>query len=195
MHVALVERIDARARINKDQMGGYGIGFSIGTDWRARLIEAQKRRRNVPVLTLGYVAAFLHRAGHTMEVVSDGRVPARADLVLLYSSIVESAREVAYLRRLKRETRATTTVIGPFAGHCPEVYADAADCVVCGEPEALIQRIASGEPCPRGIVQSPAIQEMDTFPYPHWEPFPLQDYSYHPLLRLRSRVTGLCSRG
>jgi len=195
MHVAFIERIDPQQRINKDQMGGYGIGFSVGTTARSRMIERHKRLRNVPVLTLGYVASFFHAAGHTIEVISDGRISQQADLVLLYSSIVESAREVAYLKHVKQRSRAATGVIGPFAGHVPQVYADVADCVVCGEPEALMQQIAAGQPLPRGVVQSPVIQDMNTFPYPDWTPFPLETYSYYPLVLERPFVTVQASRG
>jgi anaerobic magnesium-protoporphyrin IX monomethyl ester cyclase len=195
MHIALIERIDPTARINKDQMGGYGIGLSVGGSRRARAIEHHKRVRNVPVLTLGYIAALFTRQGHSVEVISDGAISSRADLVILYSSIVESSLECAYLDRVRLQTQAVTGVVGPFAGHMPQIYAAHADFIVCGEPEAVMRDIAAGAAIPQGTVHAEPIQDMNTFPHPDWSVFPLESYSYYPLLLERPFVTVQASRG
>ncbi|MBI4355765.1 MAG: radical SAM protein [Candidatus Omnitrophica bacterium] len=194
MKIALIERIDARRRVNKDQMGGYGIGFAVSRDPVGRFIAWNKRRRNVPVLALGYLAAIFRQAGHEIEVISDGRLPDGADLTLIYASIVECHGEIAYARRVKAATRSHVGFVGPFASQKPELFLDAADFLIQGEPEAAARRLARGE-LPRGVAESPQLQDLDSLPYPAWDAFPLADYSYYPLILDRPFVSVQGSRG
>ncbi len=191
MKVAFVERISSRP-VNKDQMGGYGVENRFGTGLRARLLEAQCRR-NVPVLALGYAAAIFAKHGHEIEVISDGRMP-DADLVIIYSSIVEARTEVLFAKKVKERIRARVGFIGPFASQVPDYYMGVADFIIEGEAEAALERIARGE-IPRGRVKSAAPRNLDELPFPNWDPFPLDSYSYYPLILSKPFVTIQGSRG
>lgn len=192
MKIALIEHAGSERPVNKDQMGGLGLVTTVGTGFRARLIQGRIRRR-VPILALGYAAALCARHGHEVEVISDGR-PADADVVILYSSIVESSHEVAYARRA-RAAGQSVVVVGPFATQVPDLYLPVANAVVLGEPEAVLDDFAKRGIVPEGAVESPQTADLDSLPFPCWDRFPLRSYSYYPVLPERPFVTLQGSRG
>ena len=59
---------------------------------------------------------------------------------------------------------------GAPATHMPELLQDHADFLIKGEPEQAALRIAGGE-SPSGIMASPAINDLDTLPFPAWQFF------------------------
>jgi radical SAM superfamily enzyme YgiQ (UPF0313 family) len=60
---------------------------------------------------------------------------------------------------------------GAPATHMPELLQDHADFLIKGEPEQAAMRIASGE-IPSGVMASPAIDDLDSLPFPAWHLFP-----------------------
>jgi len=50
----------------------------------------------------------------------------------------------------------------------PKLFADAADFVINGEPEHAMNRLVAGEIL-SGIVESPAIPDLDVLPFPRWD--------------------------
>src|SRR3954447_3544439 len=58
--------------------------------------------------------------------------------------------------------------IGIAASKMLELFTDAADFIIDGEPEAAIMRLVNGEHL-TGIVKSPAINDLDSLPMPQWD--------------------------
>jgi len=196
VRILLVENTDGRRLANKDQMGGYGIGAQYGDSVGTRILSRYKRAgRRVPLLTLGYLSAVLRQQGHRVAVYNDGdgSMPA-ADMVVIASSIVESAAEVAFAERARRETGARVGMVGPFASVVPEHYLGHVDFVVRGEPERWAAQLRD-EDCPTGIVDSPMVDDLDSLPFPDWSPFDLRRYGYWPVLRDGPFAPILSSRG
>jgi radical SAM superfamily enzyme YgiQ (UPF0313 family) len=59
---------------------------------------------------------------------------------------------------------------GAPATHMPELLENDADFIIKGEPEQAAIRIAAGE-VPTGILASPAIDNLDSLPFPAWHLF------------------------
>jgi radical SAM superfamily enzyme YgiQ (UPF0313 family) len=59
---------------------------------------------------------------------------------------------------------------GAPATHLPEVLEGQADFLIKGEPEQAAMRIAAGE-IPSGTLASPAIDDLDSLPFPAWHLF------------------------
>ena len=59
--------------------------------------------------------------------------------------------------------------IGLTAQKLPHLFEDAADFIVDGEPEAALQRFFAGETL-SGMASSPQIDDLDSLPFPRWEP-------------------------
>ncbi len=198
MRAVLIENTTPANVVDKDQMGGYGIGSSYGGSLRTRLVSSLKRRgRRIPLLTMGYLAALLKKNGHEVTVYNaeDGPPP-KADLYVIHSSIVESRDEVALASRLKKiASGAKVGFVGPFCSFYPDLYLEAANFVVRGEPEALFSTIRGPADIPQGIVESPEVKDIETLPFPDWDSFDLPRYGYWPILLNKPFVPILSSRG
>ncbi len=160
----------------KDVAGGYGTVFEVGSSFRARLLERAKAHlADLPPLVFGHLSAQLRAAGHDVSVCElepEGPL-VNADVAIVLSSIVDASAEAAVCSRLK--TRGVRTiVIGAYASARPEHYADFADAVVIGEPEALGAALLDAE----GLVRAGDVADLDTLPFPDWDPFPVERYRY-----------------
>jgi radical SAM superfamily enzyme YgiQ (UPF0313 family) len=180
--------------INKDFMGGYGWAFHIGRTFRARAIEVVKKAgESVPLIEFGYLASIFRKAGHTVTV--DRNVIPDADLVLLHASMIDYRHELEWARRIRAE-RPTTKIgiIGPFAGFRPDLFEKDCDFIIAGEPEQAASELAEGRVL-SGVVRSLPVKDLDSLPFPAWDLFPIQEYSYIPAIRETPFLTILSSRG
>lgn len=153
--------------VNKDTVaGGYGSRFQ-GHSFTTRF-EKNVRRvlQNLPSIHLGYLAAIFATAGHEVIVTrSDDIID--GDLAIVLTSLVDyrHEREWAAAAR-KRGTK--VGFVGTAATHLPELFELSGDFIISGEPEAAAIRIAKGE-APKGLVSSPAIDDLDSLPFPRWD--------------------------
>ncbi len=174
--IALVSVFSHPGCTLKDVAGGYGTVFEVGSSWPARLLEhAKSRVADLPPLVLGYLAAQLRTAGHTVRVHELGPSDAlpSATVAVVLSSITDATAERELCARLRaRGTR--VVVIGAFASARPSHYEGVADAVVRGEPEALGARLLDA----RGVVEAGDVADLDALPFPDWAPFPVRRYRY-----------------
>ncbi len=159
----------------KDVAGGYGTVFEVGGSWRARLLERAKTSvAHLPPLTFGYLAAQLEAAGHEVivhEARAGGPELPSLDALILLSSMVDADAERALLARAS----ARTIAVGAFASARPQLYADVADAVVVGEPEALGADLLA---VPDGVSQAGSVDDLDALPFPRWDRFDRARFRY-----------------
>lgn len=176
MRVVIADLISTRGFVNKDTIvGGFGSRFQ-GFTWTTQWIErARKAYQNVPSVHAAYLAAIFGAAGH--EVVftqGDAQGIPRAssndrmegDLALVLTSIVDFRSELEWADRARRRGM-KVGLFGAMATHAPEVLAGHSDFIIKGEPEHAALRLAAGEDL-RGMVPSPAIDDLDSLPFPAW---------------------------
>lgn len=195
MKITLVERTSDK-NVNKDQMGGYGINTQVGQSFFARWIMRQKKSiRNIPILSLAYLASIFSRDGHEVKVMNGGNIIPPADLFIIPSSIVDYRSELETAGRIRKEyPKAKIGFIGPFAGYLYDKYLDSGDFVIKGEPENMAMEISKGR-MPKGLVDSPSLNDLDKLPFPKWEFFNVNKYYYYPTIRRRPFLSIQSSRG
>jgi len=156
--------------VNKDTVvGGYGSRLR-GFSWTTRWIErVRKFFQNVPSIHSGYLAAIFANAGHEVRVTRDEIVD--GDIALILSSLVDYRHEIEWAEQAKRTYGTRVGFFGAPATHMPELLESHADFIIRGEPEQAAMRIASGE-IPAGVMASPAIDDLDSLPFPAWYLFP-----------------------
>ena len=182
-----------RKAVYKDFSNGFGTAFWIGDSLRAKFIEFSKRHLlEFPSPMMGYAAAQLGEAGHSVQYVENQVV--EADLVIIKSSIVDYKAELAFAQRYREETGAKVGFIGAFSGQMPELFLKKSDFVVKGEPESALMKIAKGK-IPKGLVKSPPVVNLDKLPFPDWSIFPVERYRYGPSLKEKPVLPMLSSRG
>ena len=169
MHVVIADLKGRGGFVNKDTVvGGYGSRFR-GFSWTTRWIErARKLYQNVPSIHAGYLAAIFESAGHDVRVTRDEFV--EGDIALILSSLVDYRHEIEWAREAKRRYGMRVGFFGAPATHMPELLESHADFILKGEPEQAAMRIASGE-IPAGTMASPAIDDLDSLPFPAWHLF------------------------
>jgi anaerobic magnesium-protoporphyrin IX monomethyl ester cyclase len=168
--LSLVIIADLRGKggsVTKDTVaGGYGSRFR-GDSITTRFAKNVRRVfLNLPSIHTGYLAAIFADAGHEVVVTRDDK-PVDGDLALVLTSLVDYRHE----REWAIAARARGLQVGFFgtpATHLPDLFADAGDFVISGEPEAAAISLAKGEEL-RGVVPSPAINDLDSLPFPRWD--------------------------
>jgi radical SAM superfamily enzyme YgiQ (UPF0313 family) len=176
MRVALVSVYSHEGCTLKDVAGGYGTVFEVGRSLGARMLERAKTGlADLPPLTLGYLAAQLGSAGHAISVhaLRPGDPLPACDAAIVLSSITDASAERRIAERL-RAGGVRTLVVGAYASARPGHYADVADAVVTGEPEALGARVLDAS----GVTPAGEVADLDALPFPDWSPFPVERYRY-----------------
>src|SRR3989344_851567 len=121
MKIALLDITNKKIPINKDLAGGFGTAISIGSSWRAKLVEFFKRKNIVlPLMSFGYLSAIFQKQGHEVEYIRN-KIP-DAELIIMHPSIINYKDEVAFAEQIKIGTKARIGFIGPFASVKPELF-------------------------------------------------------------------------
>jgi anaerobic magnesium-protoporphyrin IX monomethyl ester cyclase len=167
MRVVLTDIESKEGFTSKDTVaGGYGSRlrpFSKVTRVMARLKRTFVR---LPSIHLAYAAALARTAGHELAF-SRGEL-LEGDVAIVLSSLVDHRRETAWARAM-RARGVRVGFIGLAAQKLPELFVDAADFIVNGEPEHALTRVMNGEAL-SGLVASPQVDDLDSLPFPYWEP-------------------------
>src|SRR6476661_6366545 len=168
--MSVVVLADLRAKggsVSKDTVaGGYGSRFR-GDSFTTRFAKNVRRVfLNLPSIHVGYLATIFSRAGHKVVVTHDHK-PIAADLALVLTSLVDYRQEIAWAKAA-RSRGLKVGFFGTPATHLPELFTDAGDFVISGEPEAAAIKLAAGEELV-GLVKSPAIDDLDSLPFPRWD--------------------------
>src|SRR6476660_4683987 len=195
--MSVVVLADLRAKgcsVSKDTLaGGYGSWFR-GESVTTRFAKNVRRVfLNLPSIQVGYLAAIFSRAGHKVIVTRDDEQIA-ADLALVLTSLVDYRHECAWAKAA-RSRGIRVGFFGTPATHLPELFTNTGDFVISGEPEAAASQLAAGSEL-RGLVKSPAIDDLDSLPFPRWDLVKGKRFGYtnHRRLGLTRAVPMLTSR-
>lgn len=195
--MSIIVLADLKAKsgsVTKDTVaGGYGSRFR-GDSVTTRFAKNIRRVfLNLPSIHTGYLAAIFARQGHEVIVTrGEGRV--EGDMALVLTSLVDYRHEREWAAGA-RERGLKVGFFGTPATHLPELFLEAGDFVISGEPEAAAIRLAQGEDL-RGLVKSPAIDDLDQLPFPRWDLVKSKRFGHtsHKRLRLTRAVPMLTSR-
>ena len=169
MRVVLADLKSTRGFVSKDTVvGGYGSRLDPFSRVTSVISYLKKQFHDVPSVHMAYAAAILARGGHDVKWTRGEMVDAPgADIALVLSSLVDYKNEVAWADRM-RARGAKVGFVGITASKMPELFADHADFILNGEPEAAVMRLAQGE-IPQGVTLSEQINDLDALPFPRWD--------------------------
>lgn len=198
MKVALLDlRESAQGCNNKEVTGTYGSTMSGDGGFSSFYAWMKRRRLKMPVVHMAYLNAIFKEAGH--EVTYYELPPEDFyDLVLMPTSIngAGEEREAAQVIKSKNPD-SKVAFFGAFAPVEKDLFLEVGDYVIKGEPEAWAQDIASSGELPDSgqVCESKEIKDLDTLPDPDYRGFPVNTYSYSPLLRRRPFLPLTTARG
>jgi radical SAM superfamily enzyme YgiQ (UPF0313 family) len=195
MRIALVETRGEKLAVNKDQAGSFGTATDTGNGMFGVLLNKIKRRGiRTPAIFMGYMTSILAKDGHDVKFY-DHYPDGNNDMVIIMSSIVDYKNELKLAKQIKSSSDAKVGFIGAFSGVRPDIFLEAGDFVIAGEPEEATMRLSQGQVEPRGVITSTLIRDLDTLPFPKWDDHPIEEYSYYPILKKKPFLTVLSSRG
>src|SRR3954469_4891683 len=175
MKIVLADLKGGKGFVSKDTVaGGYGSRLRPFSKTTSVVAGVKRRFHDLPSVHLGYAAALAARAGHTVTA-SAGEL-AEGDVAVVLSSLVDYRRETAWGGAMRRRG-VRVGYVGLAASNLPQLFEADADFIVNGEPEHALRRLMQGEQL-SGVVESPAIEDLDVLPFPGWP----------VLLRARGRV-------
>jgi len=195
MRLALIETRGKKLAVNKDLAGTFGTATDIGSGIFGRMLNIIKRHGvRVPVLYLAYMYSIFKEEGH--EVRFYDKLPnEKYDIVIIASSTVDYKNEINLAKKIKSTSDAKVGFIGAFATTNPELFLSECDFVIAGEPEEATIQIAQGKLIPKGVVVSKLITDLDKLPFPNWDEYPIDEFSYYPHLKKKPFLQVLSSRG
>lgn len=166
MRVVLADVKSSRGFVSKDTVvGGYGSRLEPFSRVTKVISFLKRHYHDVPSVHMGYLAAILAQWGHEVRWTRGPLVD--GDVAIVLSSLVDHRNETAWADAM-RARGVKVGFIGITASKMPELFAEHADFLVNGEPEAAIQRLARGETL-SGVVASEPIADLDSLPFPRWD--------------------------
>jgi radical SAM superfamily enzyme YgiQ (UPF0313 family) len=166
MRVVLADIAGAEGFTSKDTVaGGYGSRLRPFSKVTRVIAGVKGALHRLPSVYLAYAAALARRAGHDVAF-STGEL-LDGDVAIVLSSLVDHRRESRWGRAM-RARGVRVGFIGLAAQKLPELFAEAADFIIAGEPEGALMRLMNGEVL-SGIVESPEVEDLDALPFPCWE--------------------------
>jgi radical SAM superfamily enzyme YgiQ (UPF0313 family) len=166
MRIVLADLTSADGFVSKDTVvGGYGSRLRPFSRTTRLVCEMKRRLHDLPSVQLGYLAAILTEAGHEV-VYTEGR-HVDGDVTIVLTSLVDYRHEAVW-GAAQRECGSRVGFIGLTASKLPELFDSAGDFVIIGEPESAVFELARGKTL-SGRVQSPAIEDLSSLPFPRWD--------------------------
>ena len=179
---------------NRDQTGGYGSQMKASGVIGLLATRVKSSFLRLPVLALGYIAAILLREGHDVKFYQG--MPCGEDYVIIASSMTQYADEIELSRKIKEKyPRSKVGFINTFSRIRPDLFRNAADFIILGEPEWAFLEIAKNKLILDGEIEVDQQVPLEDLPYPAWNIFPTKTFSYFPSLPKRPFFSVLSSRG
>ena len=166
MRIVLADLASSDGFVSKDTVvGGYGSRLRPFSRVTGMVCSMKRQLHDLPSVQLGYIAALCAAAGH--EVVYTEGPPVDSDVALVLTSLVDHKNEAAWADAQRRRGM-RIGFIGLTASKLPELFEPHGDFVILGEPERAVMALAAGARL-EGRVDSPAITDLDTLPFPRWD--------------------------
>jgi anaerobic magnesium-protoporphyrin IX monomethyl ester cyclase len=197
LKITIMDQLDSDHYVNRDQMGGLGIGSIKSQYFFAKIIGRMKRNMIcVPNMVNHQVVACAKVNGNQVAVASSlAGIPRDSDVVVIPNSMVACNAECKFALQVRQSfPNAKIIFIGMFGTIYPEKFLPYSDVVISGEPEAYFLRLKTKIDVGEGLVESERIEDLDSLPFPDWESFDIKKYSYKPILRKYPMVTMVTSR-
>jgi radical SAM superfamily enzyme YgiQ (UPF0313 family) len=166
MRIVLADLRGREGFVSKDTVaGGYGSRLRPFSKTTEMVSLFKQRTQDVPTVQLAYLAAIAARQGHEVLWTRDDYID--GDVAIVLSSLVDYRQETAWARGM-RNRGMRVGFVGLAASKLPDLFAEHADFVIRGEPEAAFADLAAGARL-QGPVDSRAVPDLDALPFPRWD--------------------------
>lgn len=198
LKIALVNAVNEKKKyaINKDLNGGFGTADNLGDSLFLKLINLfRKQSTRLPVLSFAYVQAILKKQGYFVQYFERNLPEEEFDIILIYGSIVDYKNEISIVKILKEKfPKSKVGFFGTFPSRNAYLF-DKADFVLTGEAEAFFLHDFKNVDQLKGEVFVTSLTDLNALPSPCFDGFPINDYSYEPIIYAKPFLTLQASKG
>ncbi len=179
---------------NRDQTGTFGSGMHSSGGMGKLITSIKKNNLILPNLSLAYLRAIAEQNG--LETASYDNLPQGEDLVIIATSMHHYKYEVELAHKIKAKfPNSKIGFVNSFSSVKPELFVDAGDFVLRGEPENAFDKILKGELEPKGVIEEQGKVDVMKIPYPSWKGLDINRFGYGPTLLKKPFLTMMASRG
>ena len=205
--VLIVDSISTKKGIiNKDVNGGLGTRTQIGNSFRAKFLEYIKKTNVIlPLIEYGYVASILKTKGYKIDYHQESNQnlsllmekirKENYSYILFHPALVAYKTDIEIANHIKQKfPNIILGAFGPFVSACPKEISDYFDWIAIGE----IDKLLIDNPLDKleGMCHANGyIDNLDSLPFPDWEPFNVVQFSYKPMIAKKPFFTMQGSRG
>jgi anaerobic magnesium-protoporphyrin IX monomethyl ester cyclase len=185
--------------VDKSVTGGFGSITEVG-GFLGKLYTSLKHKSvKMPALSVVYGISIFKSHGHevhfcqTIEELHDVKRP---DYIFFHAGMPTLNKDLSDLVIIKKlDSRSKVIVFGTFPKERPELYEDLADLVILdGEPENAFFALTKGDEFDENM-KFGQLEDLNSLPYPLWEYFDYQKFSYKPFLSGGSALPMALTRG
>ncbi|OGR83821.1 MAG: hypothetical protein A2901_01435 [Elusimicrobia bacterium RIFCSPLOWO2_01_FULL_54_10] len=197
MIISLLDYKVKGLNFNREQTGTFGSQMRASGFLGSLITNAKKDKLHLPIMSFAYMATLLKNAGHDVGFFhDDGDIPKNTQLVFIASSMAGYKIECGIAAKIRKNSpQAKIGFIGAFASVKPELFKEASDFIIDGEPEGAILEFIQGNKALEGIVHSPQVPNLDDLPVPDWDIMGVDNFSYFPILPKKPFLPVITSRG
>ena len=179
MDIALIEI--NRSGDNKDYNNGFGTTFDISGSLQALILKkTRKHYENFPTLSYAYISAGFKKYGHNVTYYQN-TIPDKCSLALINGTAIRFQEEQSVIQTINQNKKYPIGVFGSLPTIHPELYSTA-NFLIRGEPENIVENIASTAVIPSGILPYTYAGDLNSLSFPDWDIYNIRQFSYAPLL-------------
>ena len=168
--------------INKTNAGGYGTSSKFSESKNPlvqALIKAKKKGVVIPLPVFGYLTKIFRDQGHEVSI-THGREIEKADIFILYGSLVEYSNEIEIAKLIKSlHPEAKIGFIGLFPSVRDDLFIEHADFVIKGEAEYYFLNNAINDKF-KGVLGPEELEDLNALPFPDWNGFDENKFRHSP---------------
>jgi len=195
MRFALVDLKFLDKKANRDHTGGFGSFMQAEGAIGGFVSQIKASLIHLPVMSLGFTAALLRKAGHDV-VITDGELVDAPDVVIIANSMHCYQDELRWAARQRAHSpNAKVGFYGPFVQEKPSFFSEGVDFRIGGELESTIFAFLDGGISFDGDLNYGIVKDVTRLPIPDWTGMDYKRFSYFPLLHRRPFFPIQSSRG
>lgn len=195
MKFCFIDYRPLKSNINRDMTGNFGSNMSNDSLTTKFLSVLKRNSLKIPIISYAQAASILSNENHSYTVY-EGFPDEQADIFIFMTSIINLKQDVDFLKKLKKTyPQSKVGIVGAINKAMPHLFNNCIDFNIKSELDTAILRFVENKWNFEGEFNEPNIQDLDIFPIPNWDHFPVSSYKYKPGLTKGNFLTIQSSRG
>ena len=195
MDFCLVDYRPEKLNTNRDMTGNFGSDMSSNSYITQFLGSLKRNSLKIPLTAFSQAAGLIVQENYSYSVCE--RFPEnQSDIFIFMTSIINLKDDLLFLKKLKSTfPDSKVGVVGAINKSMPELFENLVDFNIKSELDTAILAFIEKKWDFDGDFNDQNLLNLDIFPIPNWDKFPVDSYKYKPGLVKSKFLTVQTSRG